>query len=110
METQHPLFHAQMALFHAAMAHGSFCKSEKKLKQIAGQVASLLHTGGPEIIEGVQLDFRSPLLDPNEWSLNVFSDMLMFIPGLGLADATPDVHSFWFPWFGRFDITRRPIP
>jgi hypothetical protein len=102
METEDPLFHAQMAYFHAAMAMGPFCKSEKRLKQIAGQVALLIHDGGPQIIEGVQFDFRSPLLNPDEWGLNAFSDMLMFIPGLGSASAIREVPSFWFPWFGEY--------
>jgi hypothetical protein len=103
MDEQDPLFHAQMALFHSAMATGPFCKSEKKLMQIAGQVASLMDDGGPEVIEGVKFDFRHPLVDPSEWGLNVFNDMIMCIPGLGYYCFTTDAPSFWFPWFGKYN-------
>jgi hypothetical protein len=103
MENQTPLYHAEMAIFHAAMALEPFCKSEKKLKKFARHVASLNDTGGPEDIDGVLFDFRDPLLNPHQWGLATISHSIMNVPGLGSDGIDRDTPSIWFPWFGKFD-------
>ena len=88
--------------FHGAMALGPFCKSAKKVKQIAGQAASLLHTAGPEVIDGVLFDFRDPHLDPGTnggWPQSF--RQLCNVPGMG-PTAQPEIpHRFGFRGSGN---------
>ena len=83
MESENPLQHQELAIFHAAMANGSIFRSEKKMRSIAHQVALLNRNGGPQSIDGVVFDFGNPLLNPREWGLDLISHAIMNIPGLG---------------------------
>jgi hypothetical protein len=95
--------HGELAIYHFALAFGTFTDSKKTIRMFARQVDRLMNTTGPEIIDGVCFDLRHPDLSPREWRFTLFQDMIMNRPGFGLDGPERNGPALWFPWFGEYD-------
>ena len=99
-KTQKPALDGELAIYHYALAVGTFTADTKIVRRFARQVYKLIHDGGePETIDGVCFDLRYPRLSPRDWGLSVFMAMIMEVPAFSTGLKTMERPSLWFPWF-----------